>query len=86
MLLGKERIKDPHRTQPGLGSHSDRIRGVVKEYAVLCGAVQLLEKVCINRGVFLSNTQLPGGKRGGEAVLQTVTCLLYTSPSPRDRG
>ena len=67
MLLGKERIKDPHRTQPGLGRHSDRIRGVVKEYAVLRSAVQLLEKVCINRGVFLSNTQLPGGKRGGDS-------------------
>ena len=27
-----------------------------------------------------------GGSRGAELTGETASCLLYTSPSPRDRG
>ena len=35
-------------------------------------------------GVFMA-VEVLGGKRGTMAVLVYILCLLYTSPSPRDR-
>ena len=58
------------------------------EYSMLDGMakVDLLAQEAVRQGMPAVGMTDHGNMYGADAFYRAMTCLLYTSPSPRDRG
>ena len=61
------------------------VQGVFKSYATPQGPLAVLQGVDLHLGQGSSLALMGESGSGKSTLLHLVACLLYTSPSPRDR-